>query len=565
LITVESIEALKARLDIVDVVGSYLELKKSGGGTFKACCPFHTEKTASFTVSAGKQIYHCFGCKAGGDAIKFVQEYERLSYPETLEKLAGIYGVRLEYEGGNTKPSYGVFKKINDFFASELAHNETAKEYLVKRGVSLGMIEKFELGYAPASKAQVEFARAHLINFGELVEAGIFGQEGPSFFARFVERVTFPIKNASGVIIGFGGRTLTNHPAKYVNSPQTKYFNKSKVFFALEQAKEEAIKRGKLVIVEGYMDALMLHQYGFTNAVAVLGTALTKEHIPTIKKLRCDVVLGFDADSAGLNAATKSSLVLLEHGIGGGVAVFDKGLDPADMLTGGKEAEVERIFAHLRPFGRFLIDGLALKYALNDPVQKQSAFDEVQEILKVMPAVVQDEYKNYASVVLSVGRSLFKNLKTKRELTNTTVVVFDLSEASIIKTIIEKPSLADTLLDLVSTAVFTKHRDILECALAGESSHGLSELLLDENIETLDAEHFVGDLGKLAAIYLERAKMSIKNDTALALAKKSFWLRRINELVKDLKSGKSVIIDAELDAVIAANLAQESTYNYYPM
>jgi len=551
MITAESIEALKSRLDIVDVVGSYLELKKSGGGTFKACCPFHTEKTASFTVSAGKQIYHCFGCKAGGDAIKFVQEYERLSYPETLEKLAGIYGVKLEYEGGNTKPSYGVFKKINDFFASELAHNQSAKEYLTKRGVSLQMIEKFELGYAPTSKAQVDFAKRHLINFGELVEAGIFGQEGANFFARFAERVTFPIKNASGVVIGFGGRTLTNHPAKYVNSPQTKFFNKSKVFFALEQAKEEAIKRGKLVIVEGYMDALMLHQYGFTNAVAVLGTALTKEHIPTIKKLRCEVVLAFDADSAGLNAATKSSLVLLEHGIGGGVAVFDKGLDPADMLTGGKEAEVAEMFARPRPFGRFLIDGLALKYTLTDPLQKQAAFDEVQEILKVMPTVVQDEYKSYASVVLGVGRSLFKNLKTKRELTTITTVVFDLSEASLIKTIVEKPHFADILLDLVSTAVFAKHRDILECALAGESSHSLSELLLDENIKPLDEEHFVADLKKLAAIYLERAKMSIKNDQAITSAKKSFWLRRINELVMDLKSSKSVVIDAELDGIIS--------------
>jgi len=545
----ESIEILKSRLDVVDVIGSYIELKKSGAGTYKACCPFHTEKTASFTVSASKQIYHCFGCKASGDAIKFVQEYERLSYPETLEKLAGSYGVKLEYTESQ-KSLTTVFKKMNDFFLSEFAANETAKAYLQKRGVSLSSFEGFEIGYAPTSRTQIEFARKNMLSIAELVEAGIFGEEGGNIFARFVERVIFPIKNQNGVIIGFGGRTLTNHPAKYVNSPQTKYFNKSKTFYALEKARDEAIKRSKLIIVEGYMDALMLHQYGFANAVAVLGTALTKELIPTIKKLRCEVILAFDSDKAGLSAAVKSSLVLMEHGISGGVAMFDKGEDPADMLVGGKQEAVEDVFDKPIAFGKFLIDQIALRYDLSNPMQKQSAYDETVALLKQFSPVLQDEYKQYACVVLKIDQSLFKSIRAKREYTITIGGTFDLAEASLIKTIIEKPNFADILLDRVSKVLFAKHQDLLEAALLGKDEPKLNELLMDESIKVLDEEHFVSDLKKLTARYLESAKNIIRSKSDLSSEQKSFWLRRINELQLDFRAGKFVTIDEELEKLL---------------
>ncbi len=546
----ESIEILKTRLDVVDVVGSYIELKKSGAGTYKACCPFHAEKTASFTVSATKQIYHCFGCKASGDAIKFVSEYERLSYPETLEKLATSYGIKLEYTD-EQKKSTNVFKKMNDFFLSEFASNQSAKQYLSGRGVQLGMIEGFEIGYAPNSRRQIEFAKQNMLNMSELIEAGIFGEEGGNLFARFVERVIFPIKNQSGVIIGFGGRTLTNHPAKYVNSPQTKYFNKSKTFYALERARDGAIKKGKLIIVEGYMDALMLHQFGFDNAVAVLGTALTKEHIPTIKKLRSSVVLAFDTDKAGVSAAVKSSLVLIEHGIDGGVAIFDKGLDPADMLVNGKAEQVGAIFGKPIAFGKFLIDQIAFRYDLAQPMQKQNAFDEAMVLLKQFSPVLQDEYKTYAGVVLGVDISLFKGLRGKKENTISIGGTYDLAEASIIKTVIEKPVFADILLDRVSKAVFAKHQDLLDVALAGEHNDSrINELHLENSIKVLDEKDFVSDLKKLTMLYLEKAKGMLRTNETMSTTQKSFWLRRINEMQLDLKSGKFVMIDEELEKML---------------
>lgn len=549
----ESIELLKSKLDIVDVIGNYIDIKKSGTGTFKACCPFHAEKTASFTVSSTKQIYHCFGCKASGDAIKFVQEYERLSYPETLEKLATSFGVKLEYSDTQKTPT-NVFKRMNDFFLSCFASNQSARDYLLHRGLSLGSIEAFEIGFAPNSKAQIEFAKKSLLSFEELIEAGIFGSENGKLYSRFVDRVTFPIKNQNGVLIGFGGRTLTNHPAKYINSPQTKYFNKSKTFYALDSAREAVIKNGYLVIVEGYMDVLMLHQYGFNNSVAVLGTALTTDHIPTIKKLRCSVVLAFDSDKAGVAAAIKSSFILLQHGIDGGVAIFDNGEDPADMLSLGKVSQIENSFKNPINFGKFLIDQIASRYNLNEPHQKQSAFDEVLLLLKELTPVLQDEYKQYASVVLKINHQLFKIKKTKNTTDYQPLRVLDLAEASIIKTIIEKPHFADILLNRASKVIFTKHQDLITLVLNNNLDDSrLNELHLDSSIRLLEEEEFIADLKKLTLLYLESGKIIFRTNNMVSAAQKSFWLRRLNEMQLDIKSGKFVMIDEELEGIISSS------------
>jgi DNA primase len=273
MISQDSIEALKARLDVVDVVGSYVELRKAGAN-FKAPCPFHDEKTASFVVSPAKQIYHCFGCGAGGDSVKFVMEYEKLNYPEALEKLADSYNFSLSYtDNKHNKPRSQVMDKINEWYQKLLSTNQNALSYIKERGIYESSVEKFGIGYAPSSNETINYIKSQFLNMGEAVEAGVVGHDGGRNFARFIDRITFPIHSANGTLVGFGGRTITGHQAKYVNSPETPFFNKSRLLYAYHHAKQTLYKTNEIIITEGYLDVIMLHQAGFNNAVATLGTA----------------------------------------------------------------------------------------------------------------------------------------------------------------------------------------------------------------------------------------------------------------------------------------------------
>ena len=344
MITQDSIEALKARLDIVDVVGSYVELRKAGAN-YKAPCPFHDEKTASFVVSPAKQIYHCFGCGAGGDSIKFVMEHEKLSYPEALEKLASSYNFSLSYsEGKRDKPRSQLMEKMSSWYQYLLTNNPTALSYLKERGIYDSSIEKFSIGYAPDSNSTVNYIKSQFLNMNEAIEMGVVGSDGSRSFARFIERIMFPIHSANGTIVGFGGRTITGHQAKYVNSPETPYFNKSRLLYAYHQAKQSIHKTKQIIITEGYLDVIMLHQAGFDNAVATLGTALTPEHLPLLRKGEPEIVMAYDGDKAGRAAALKASKLLSAGGFSGGVVIFSEGLDPADMVKKGAVEELGDMF-----------------------------------------------------------------------------------------------------------------------------------------------------------------------------------------------------------------------------
>ncbi|MDD2640202.1 MAG: DNA primase, partial [Arcobacteraceae bacterium] len=274
MISKDSIENLKNHLDVVDVISQFIEIKKSGAN-FKACCPFHGEKTPSFVISPTKQIYHCFGCGVGGDAIKFVMEYEKLAYPEALEKLASMYNISLTYENNTQqKLDTKVLQEINQYYQKLFISNATAKEYIKSRGISEFSIEKFEIGYAPNSLQTINYIKDNFLNLGDAKELGVIDSGENGLYARFIERITFPIYALNGSIVGFGGRTITGHNAKYVNSPQTKLFNKSRLLYGYHLAKEHIYKRKEIIITEGYLDVIMLHQAGFEHSVATLGTAL---------------------------------------------------------------------------------------------------------------------------------------------------------------------------------------------------------------------------------------------------------------------------------------------------
>jgi len=346
-----SIDALKATIDIVDVIGNYVELKKAGS-SYKANCPFHGEKTPSFVVSPTKQFYHCFGCGVGGDAIKFVMEIEKLTYPEAIEKLASMYNFSLQYTkgSGDLVETKRVLEIVQKWYRANLAQNPDAQTYLKNRGITQRSIEDFGIGFVPDAGAVMGFLRSQALPLPRVEEAGIIARgERGDYYARLHQRITFPIYSPAGALVGFGGRTVTNHPAKYINSPQTKLFNKSRLLYGYHRAKEHIYARKQIIVSEGYLDVVLFHQAGFTTAVATLGTALTEEHLPLLHKGDPRVILAYDGDKAGIAAALKAARLLSAHSFDGGVVLFPDGQDPADLIAAGEVAKVDELLRNAQP------------------------------------------------------------------------------------------------------------------------------------------------------------------------------------------------------------------------
>ncbi|WP_320034716.1 DNA primase [Halarcobacter sp.] len=541
MITKDSIENLKNHLDVVDVVSQFLELKKSGAN-FKACCPFHGEDTPSFVVSPQKQIYHCFGCGVGGDSIKFVMEYEKLSYPEAIEKLASMYNVNLQYDNNNNqkKQDFKVIEEVNKFYQKLFVNNKVAKEYMLSRGISEFSIEKFEIGYAPSSNDTINFLKNNYFNLADAKELGLIDTGHNGLYSRFIERITFPIYSINGKIVGFGGRTITGHNAKYVNSPQTKVFNKSKLLYGYNIAKEDIYKRNRIIVTEGYLDVIMLHQAGFSTAVATLGTALTKDHLPLLRRGEPQVIVAYDGDKAGLNAAFKASVMLSQSEFEGGVVIFGEGKDPADMVKDGKVEELNKIFANPAPFIPFAIDYIIAKYDINNPSQKQKALFEANDYLKSLGEIYQDEYKRYIAQRLNIRETLIKVSSDNVRKQEANLTKIDIGELCIIKSILEKPDRLDSVLDIIDASMFEFHRNEFEILLSDNKDNRLMGILLNEKLEIYDDARLKDELLVLLLKFYTNELRTVQYNQTLAFREKANLLRKIKDNIYQLKQGKLV-------------------------
>lgn len=540
MITKESIENLKNHLDVVDVVSQFLELKKSGAN-FKACCPFHGEDTPSFVVSPQKQIYHCFGCGAGGDSIKFVMEYEKLSYPEALEKLASMYNVTLTYDNTNQqRQDTRVLEEANKFYQKLFVSNSTAKDYIKSRGISEFSIEKFEIGYAPYSNDTINFLKNNHLNLAEAKDLGLIDTGHNGLYARFIERITFPIYSISGKIVGFGGRTISGHNAKYINSPQTKLFNKSKLLYGYNLAKENIYKKNRMIVTEGYLDVIMLHQAGFNTAVATLGTALTKDHLPLLRRGEPQVILAYDGDKAGLNAAYKASVMLSQGDFEGGVVIFGEGKDPADMVNEGKIEELNKIFSNPQNFISYTIDYIISKYDINIPSQKQKALVETNDYLKTLNELYQDEYKRYLAQKLNVRENLIKVSSDVVRKTDVNLSKIDIAELCIIRSILENPKRLDMVLDIVDISMFEYHKNEFELLINDPQNISLNGILLNDKLEVYDEQRLKEELIVLLYTFYTKKLTSLKYDQTLNLREKGFKLRKVQDNLRQLKQGKLV-------------------------
>ena len=537
----ESIENLKNNLDVVDIVSQYIELKKSGAN-FKACCPFHGETTPSFVVSPAKQIYHCFGCGVGGDSIKFVMEYEKLTYPETIEKLASMNNFTLEYEENSSekKQDTRVIEEVNKFYQKLFVSNPTVKDYIHQRGISDFSVEKFEIGYAPISADTINFLKSNHYNLTDAIDLGIIDTGTNGLYSRFIERITFPIYSISGKLVGFGGRTITGHNAKYVNSPQTKLFNKSKLLYGYQIAKEHIYKKNQIIVCEGYLDVIMLHQAGFNTAVATLGTALTADHLPLLRRGEPKVILAYDGDKAGLAAAFKASVMLSQSEFEGGVIIFADGMDPADMVNKNKVEELNEIFANPISFTPYAIDYIISKYDINDANQKQKALIESNEYLKSLGLIYQDEYKRYLAQKLNIRENLIQISSNKQRAFTPSLSKIDIAELCIIKSILEKPQRLDAVLDIVDASMFEAHKNEFELVLTDINNISLNSIILNEKLENYDDERLNQELLTLLYKFYANKLTAISYDKDLDFKQKANLIRKIKDNIYQLKQGKLV-------------------------
>ena len=370
------IDELIARADIVEVIGARVQLKKAGR-EYKACCPFHNEKTPSFWVSPDKQFYHCFGCGKHGTVLGFLMDHDHLAFPEAVEELAARLGLEVPQEAGvdtsarrADEPLYELMSRVAAYYAASLAGDARARAYLTQRGLSPETIERFSLGYAANSWNDV------LRRFGaqdadrkRLTEAGLIvererGQirEGERHYDRFRDRIMFPIRDNRGRVIAFGGRIIDAGEPKYLNSPETVLFHKSRELYGLYETRRARSNLKRLAVVEGYMDAVRLHQAGIDYAVATLGTATTLEHLRRIFRLVADVVFAFDGDRAGRAAAWRALQQALPETCEGREIRFlflPEGHDPDTLVAEeGREAFEARL-ANALPLSEYLVRELS--------------------------------------------------------------------------------------------------------------------------------------------------------------------------------------------------------------
>jgi DNA primase len=518
----ESIENLKESLDIVDVVGSYIDLKKSGSGGYKARCPFHDEKTPSFTVNQNRQFFHCFGCGASGNSISFVMDYEGLSFRESVEELAERYSIPLEYEDSssnskNEKESreenrLPIFQKLSEWLTERLWNNFEAISYLKGRGFTEKSIRGFQLGYAPSSYETLSFLQGVGVDITVGEELGLIAKNSNGeAYARFTNRVMFPIFSQNGKIIAFGGRTLGNHPAKYINSPATRYFNKSKTLYGFNFAKEHILRQKEVIVVEGYLDLIALHQAGIENVVATLGTALTESHSPLLKRGDSRVVLAFDGDKAGADAAFKASEILLKERVDAYVVLFPDGVDPADMVKSGRVDEVKKLFSSGRVAGEFAINHIVSKFDLSNPIQKERAGKSIGEFLSELPKIMQGEYLNYSAIeVLKVEPHYIPIVSKRSKEKSSSVAILELT---LIKTAFENRELCEAILQ-VDERFFQRSIDHYRDLRKQTDTDRLLKLSTSSSVPTLPSEEFYLELYsyKLFTLLQERREATAVRD-----------------------------------------------------
>ncbi len=550
MITKESIENLSQRLNIVDIIENYIEVKKQGS-SFVCICPFHADKNPSMHINPTKGFYHCFACKAGGDAFKFVMDYEKLSFADAVEKVASLSNFTLSYtkeKQENKKELKSILPSLNAYFKDNLKHHKEVLTYLYQRALNDKDIAKFELGFAGASEDSIRLLQNQKIPLEDAMSVGALKKdENNEFYASFIWRVTFPIYDHKDLLVGFGGRTLNpNVPAKYVNSPQNILFDKSRIFYAFNIAKENIAKKKEIIVCEGYMDAIAFHKAGFNNAVAVLGTALTEHHLPLIRRYDAKVILCFDNDEAGLKAATRSAFLLSTNKIDGKVAILQGGKDPAELVAKNESTKLHDILDEGIELGEFYIRRLISTHSIISALDKQKALETIQKFTFNLEPLVANSYTSLVSNLLKVDEKFIVLSQNSKKPIQTPLISqnkynfpkekIHIAELELIAFLKQHPDICNDFKQ-ISDSVCFKHKILLDKILEkkGYEDSDIREFESKNIRKNLNYSEFLLGICKVNLAFLNNVK--IKNST-LALKKQLFTLidKNLNLLIKNLNT-----------------------------
>ncbi|EAK4655942.1 DNA primase, partial [Campylobacter jejuni] len=552
MITKESIENLSQRLNIVDIIENYIEVKKQGS-SFVCICPFHADKNPSMHINPTKGFYHCFACKAGGDAFKFVMDYEKLSFADAVEKVASLSNFTLSYtkeKQENKKELKSILPSLNAYFKDNLKHHKEILTYLYQRALNDKDIAKFELGFAGASEDSIRLLQNQKIPLEDAMSVGALKKdENNEFYASFIWRITFPIYDHKDLLVGFGGRTLNpNVPAKYVNSPQNILFDKSRIFYAFNIAKENIAKKKEIIVCEGYMDAIAFHKAGFNNAVAVLGTALTEHHLPLIRRYDAKVILCFDNDEAGLKAATRSAFLLSTNKIDGKVAILQGGKDPAELVAKNESTKLHNILDKGIELGEFYIRRLISTHSIISALDKQKALETIQKFTFNLEPLVANSYTSLVSNLLKVDEKFIVLSQNSKKTIQTPLISqnkynfpkekIHIAELELIAFLKQHPDICNDFKQ-ISDSVCFKHKILLDKILEkkGYEDSDIREFESKNIRKNLNYSEFLLGICKVNLAFLNNVK--IKNST-LALKKQLFTLidKNLNLLIKNLNTAE---------------------------
>jgi DNA primase len=412
------IDDLISRVDIVDVIDPRVPLKRSGSN-HSACCPFHAEKTPSFTVSQQKQFYHCFGCGAHGSVISFLMDYDHLSFVEAVEELASQAGVEVpreenDFVGAAARKKvddlYPLQEKVAEWFSEQLKSNPAASQaisYLKKRGVSGEVARDYQLGFAPAGWSNL----SDQIKDDRLQALGlVIKKEGGGCYDRFRDRIIFPIRNRRGKVVGFGGRVLDDALPKYLNSPETELYHKGRELYGLHEALSRVGRLKRFLVVEGYMDVIALAQFGVPYAVATLGTATTAEQVGQLFRHVSELVFCFDGDLAGKKAAWKaleSALPALRDGRQIRFMLLPEGEDPDSLIRSEGEERMEQRISNAQPLSEYFFEFLSGSLDVNSMEGRAKLVDQAKPLIEKIPsATFRQMMKERLSEIAKVNKSV---------------------------------------------------------------------------------------------------------------------------------------------------------------
>jgi DNA primase len=574
---------IQDRCDIVEIISSYIPLKPAGRN-FKAACPFHHEKTPSFVVSPDKQIYHCFGCNSGGNVFNFIREYEKIDFIDAVKMLAEKTGIKLpSYKKQNNEDDsivsaiYSVNNIAADFYRGLLeksASSSDLRRYMEKRGLDLATVKNFSLGCADASwKSLADYLSKRGISPDIGSKAGLVlrGKEG-SYYDLFRNRMIFPIWDAGGKVIGFGARVLDDSLPKYINSPETAVYKKSQHLYGLNFAKNSIREKGFAIITEGYLDVITSHQYGITNTIASLGTALTVEQIRLLRRYTHNVVMLYDADQAGETASIRGLDLFLEEGMNVKIAALEKGHDPDSYIRKFGPRGFDAAVKKAKNLFQYKLDILKERFGGTEPEVKAEIVKEMlSTISKIRNNIIKAEYIKNLSHELSVKEELLweelkedkKGAKVSREAVNRIQavkreIIISPAEKILIKLMLEDvnvidivkenlrpldfktPSaryLVETIFDIYDENKILDIKKIITC-MEDRVSPGMISFIVTEDIEIKDRARNIADcIRNIKKEKKDEALKNIQNRLAAAHEKGSegeaqALLEEFNTLIK---------------------------------